>query len=94
MKPKEITADNQIEMFLHCGKCLLEWKLTSGVSPKDFARIEVGWTPFGIQAWCHRHEANIMNVDFEGMKHKAITYCYEEEDIMAEISKKLTKGKN
>ena len=39
-------------------------------------------------------EANIMNADFEGMKHKAITYCYEEEDTMAKISKKLAKGKN
>ena len=71
---KEITAENQIEMFLHCKLCLEEWNMTSGVSPKDFAKISVGWTVLGFQAWCNRHEANILNVDFEGQKHKAITY--------------------
>ena len=71
---KEITADNQIEMYLHCAECLIEWKKTSCISPKEFARISVGWTVFGFQAWCDRHEANILNVDFGGQKHKAITY--------------------
>ena len=75
MKAKEMTADNQIQMFLHCKQCLEEWKITDGISPKDFARISVGWTVFGLQAWCNRHEVNILNVDFEGIKHKAITYC-------------------
>ena len=79
-KVKEITADNQIQMYLHCGKCLKEWDMTFGVSPRDFAKIELGWTPFGIQAWCFRHQANIMNIDFGGMKHKAITYAYAKED--------------
>ena len=76
-KVKEITANNQIEMFLHRGKCLEEWKMTSGVSPREFAKIEFGWTPSGIQAWCFRHNVNIINIDFEGMKHKAITYAKE-----------------
>ena len=51
--------------------------MTLGISPRDFARIEFGWTPLGIQAWCFRHNANIMNIDFGGMKHKAITYAKE-----------------
>ena len=76
-KVKEITANNQIEMFLHCGKCLKEWEMTSGVSTREFAKIEFGWTPSGIQAWCFRHNVNIINIDFEGMKHKAITYAKE-----------------
>ena len=76
-KVKKITADNQIVMFLHCGKCLKEWDMTLGISPRDFARIEFGWTLFGIQAWCFRHNVNIMNIDFGGMKHKAITYAKE-----------------
>ena len=71
-KIKKITADNQIQMFLHCRKCLKEWDMTLGISPRDFARIEFGWTPFGIQAWCFRHEENILHIDFGGMKHKAI----------------------
>ena len=73
----KITADNQIKAFLHCAKCLKEWNMTLGVSPREFAKIEFGWTPYGIQAWCFRHNLNIMNIDFEGMKHNAITYAKE-----------------
>ena len=74
-KRKKFTADNHIELFLHCKLCLEDIpKLNYSVSPKEHADISVGWTVHGFQAWCNRHEANILHVDFEGQKHKAITY--------------------
>lgn len=64
-----LTADNNILMFLHCGKCLNE--LPDGVSPKEFSQIQVGWSKEGVQVWCNRHECNVVHIDFEGQKHPA-----------------------
>ena len=71
---KKFTAYNNIEMFLHCKLCLDD--MPRGISPKEHADISVGWTIHGFQAWCNRHEANIIHVNFEGQKHKAITYAH------------------
>jgi hypothetical protein len=63
--------DNEIGMFLHCGLCLEE--KPDGVSPREWAQIEAGWTQIGLQIWCRRHEANICHIDFEGHQHPANT---------------------
>ena len=64
-------AKNNIVAFLHCKKCLDS--LPDNVSPRKYASIEIGWTKWGFQAWCTRHEANMLHVDFEGLKHPAVT---------------------
>jgi hypothetical protein len=64
-----VPATNEIVLFLHCRQCMSE--MPPGFSPRDWARIEVGWTKLGIQVWCIRHEINIMHMDFEGQKHPA-----------------------
>jgi hypothetical protein len=68
--------DNQIEQFLHCALCADE--VQSGQadtgkpeSMRDYAKYEFGWTKWGLQVWCIRHNANIIHIDFEGAKHKA-----------------------
>ena len=66
---KNLSCKNKIQMFLHCGLCLSE--KPNGVSPKDYARLAVGWTKDGLQVWCNRHNVNVMHVDFEGVKHPA-----------------------
>jgi len=66
---RKIPVTNKIVMFLHCKKCIKE--LPGGQSPRDYAAIEIGWTKLGLQAWCRRHEKNILHVDFEGQKHPA-----------------------
>lgn len=33
--------------------------------------LQHGWTPIGFQVWCTRHNANVVHVDFEGVKHPA-----------------------
>lgn len=65
-----ISTDNQIEMFFHCKLCMEA--RPANKSPQEWSRIEVGATHFGIQIWCKRHDANIMNIDFEGVKHPGI----------------------
>ena len=57
---------NQITMFFHCAECLEE--KPSGVAPRDWVKVEVGWTEQGIQVWCIRHELNVVHLDFLGQK--------------------------
>jgi hypothetical protein len=70
MKPqRDIPNTNQIEMYFHCGRCLSE--KPAGVSPKEWAQTEVGFTKIGLQVWCKRHDCNICHIDFEGQQHPA-----------------------
>lgn len=50
----------EIEAYIHCGRCLDE--LPKGESPASFARLNVGYTTFGIQVWCVRHDCNVVNI--------------------------------
>lgn len=68
---RKISTDNEIAAFFHCAKCLRE--KPADVSPRDWAQLEAGWTPAGLQVWCKRHECNVIHVDFEGTKHHATT---------------------
>ena len=53
---------NNIKMFIHCSKCLSEVLEIEGASPKNYARIGVGYTLTGIQLWCNRHDESIVNI--------------------------------
>lgn len=66
---------NQIVLYGHCRDCIAE--LPEGVSPQQFVRLEVGMTRRGMQLWCQRHDQNVLNIDFEGHKHPAITTTAE-----------------
>ncbi len=61
-------SDERLEIF-QCKLCLDE--LPKGTSPKDYARVQVGFTPHGIQVWCNRHDCNVIHINFEGVKHPA-----------------------
>ena len=67
MRP--IPNTNEISTFLHCKQCMEE--LPSGVSMRNFADYEIGYTEIGLQIWCKRHDCNIIHIDFEGLKHPA-----------------------
>jgi hypothetical protein len=73
-----IPNTNAITMYMHCGLCIEEFQ--AGIlsapgaineAPRDYARLEIGWTKEGLQVWCMRHECNVMHVDFEGTQHPA-----------------------
>lgn len=69
----------QIEAYFHCQKCIREAQIVR-TSPRDYARLSVGYTPIGLQVWCNRHECNVLHVDFEGQKHPANTTCPKESE--------------
>jgi len=73
----EIPITNEIVMFFHCGLCLEE--IPDGVSPQEWARLEIGWTKPGFQVWCKRHDCNVMHMDFEGHRHPANVAPWERE---------------
>jgi len=79
-KPIEMCDDN-IEMFIHCGKCVSELgnmkEETLEVSPADYQNISAGWTIKGLQLWCNRHECNVIHLDFEGKQLPAETGARE-----------------
>jgi hypothetical protein len=57
---------NQILAYFHCAKCLKEKPRDQ--SPRQWVRLEAGWTPRGLQVWCVRHEENVIALDFLGQK--------------------------
>ena len=62
---------NEIIGYHHCGLCIKE--LPPNTSPQEYARIQSGFTPRGVQIWCNRHDVNIMHIDFQGQQHPANT---------------------
>ncbi len=64
----ELTV-NAIISHIHCTKCLKE--IPPDMSPVEFQDIAAGFTKYGIQVWCNRHNSNIMHIDFEGIRHPA-----------------------
>ena len=69
VKMNDISNTNEIELYLHCTKCLKE--KPNHISPSEYISIEVGWTIQGIQVWCKRHNCNIVHINFEGQKYPA-----------------------
>ncbi len=68
-------ATHKIITFLHCRQCMNEVSLHNihqttemQITPKDYARYEFGYTQWGMQVWCLRHECNIIHIDYEGRK--------------------------
>lgn len=72
-RARAVTNKLSINAYLHCGKCLKE--RPANQTPQEWSRIQVGWTREGLQVWCFRHNANVMNIDFEGMTHPANITC-------------------
>lgn len=56
----------EIKGYIHCKKC--EESCPAGMSYQEWADVEVGFTPYGLQLWCHRHGMNIAHFDFRGTK--------------------------
>lgn len=85
MADTPLTSALQIGAYMHCGKCLDEWRDphhadSAGHSPQTYAALSVGWTKQGLQVWCYRHRVNVLHVDFEGQKHPANTTAAEPAD--------------
>jgi len=68
---KPVSNLHSIQTYVHCRQCIEE--TPPGISHRDWARFEIGFTDVGLQVWCTRHGANVMHVDFEGQRHPANT---------------------
>lgn len=73
-RPKP-TAKLEIFQYLHCRKCLNEVLEKApdarGESPATYSRLDVGFTPVGLQVFCRRHNINVVHIDFQGQTHPA-----------------------
>lgn len=59
---------NEIVGVMHCRKCLKEFDdqgMALLISPADYAALDVGWTPTGIQVWCRRHNYNVLCLELK-----------------------------
>jgi hypothetical protein len=79
--PRTVSVAESIRGYVHCAKCLRE-QPASGQSPRDFARLNFGFTDEGIQVWCVRHDCNVIHIDFEGQQHPARSEPYEMPDVL------------
>ena len=53
---------NKINEYCQCERCLEE--LPAGRQMAKWARLAVGWTAEGLQVWCLRHGATIVDLGF------------------------------
>ena len=51
-------------------------EVPEGTSPREYQKIQVGWTDRGLQVRCVRHDCNVIHLDFEGQTHPANTTVY------------------
>ena len=67
----EYPDSHLIEQFVHCRACIQEQDpgTLSLESIRDYQRLEVGFTPHGLQIFCLRHQQSVMLIDFEGLQH-------------------------
>ena len=62
-----IPVDESILLYTQCALCVAE--CPEGECMRNFARLNVGLTPLGIQIYCVRHDANVAHFDFQGVSH-------------------------
>jgi hypothetical protein len=86
----DIPSTRSIGAFIHCGQCLTE--RPADISPRDYGRLEIGFTKLGIQVWCRRHECNVAHIDFQGAKHPANTRVAQPAEVVP-IKGSAKKGK-
>ncbi len=53
-------TEEQIGQYAHCAKCVAE--KPGNQSPREWARLNVGWTSDGFQVVCVRHDCNVTKV--------------------------------
>lgn len=76
-EPRHIPAMESGKVFLRCTQCVDEVNRArvpgsvGRISHREYARLSVSFTDFGLQVWCERHHCNVVHIDFEGQKHPA-----------------------
>ena len=56
----------RITNYLACTKCAAEIEtLNPPQSLQDYSQTDAGFTDWGVQIWCRRHQVNIVHIDFQ-----------------------------
>ena len=62
-------VEPNIDSYVACTKCAKEVAdIEPKISLQDYAAIDVGFTNWGLQIWCRRHQVNIVHIDFGGVQ--------------------------
>jgi hypothetical protein len=62
--PKEF-----IYLYHRCPECedeAAQWDNLTFMSPREYAKLEIGYTDEGIQVWCLRHDRNVIHICLNG----------------------------
>ena len=64
-------SKDQIKLYQRCQSCQADldtWTVdpNGDTSPREYGRVEIGYTDDGIQAWCIRHEISIVHIQLKG----------------------------
>jgi hypothetical protein len=74
---------NSMAEFLHCARCLAA--CPPELSAAEFARLAVGRTPYGLQVWCIRHNANVYHLDLTSTpRPRFVSHALEPETPFAD----------
>lgn len=70
---------NSIKQQVVCSKCESEYMAgyTDASSLQNYSKLDIGFSDIGIQVWCHRHDVNVVHIDFDGNKLQADFRCLE-----------------
>lgn len=61
-----VPSTNEIKHVLECKMCALT--CPAGMDIHDWQDVTIGFTPYGLQMWCRRHQMNIFHADFRGSR--------------------------
>lgn len=56
----------EVKHVIECKRCTESCPI--GTLLQDYLRVSVGFTPYGLQVWCVRHQANVVHIDFRGQR--------------------------
>jgi hypothetical protein len=58
-----------IDSYVACSKCAEEVAhIEPKISLQDYGAVDIGFTQWGLQVWCRRHQTNIVHIDFNGQQ--------------------------
>lgn len=58
-----MTKRDEVELFIHCKRCYESKPKNKSI--RQYSKIEVGRTKYGILVWCQRHNIEVAHLPYE-----------------------------
>ena len=73
----QLPLHHSIKNYLVCDDCMREWAENplETRSPQEMTKLDIGFTEYGLQVWCPKHEINIAHIGFGDHKPVVDTRC-------------------